>query len=232
MSSIKIYYHQYIGDLIDSKDSPFDLEEVGFEPSVYLKDFSKQKIYYECPAWSHKSLRTYNLYSPVDMDFQLTGNGQIASRKLPMYLLNAYLAHNSNEQTLQLELPRFLFWTNHKNVWIECKHHPNTILNNNLIAIGGWWNMSRWNRPTSFAFDIIDQTKPVVIKRGDPVQQVCFYTNNFDDTIKLVKQTPSNDLIKKVFKNIGVKKYLPEHSSKLIFSKQKSKCPFSFLFDR
>jgi hypothetical protein len=231
MSNIKIYYHQYIGDLMDSQDSPFDIEGVGFEPSIYLKDFSKDKIYYECPAWSHKALRTYNIYSPVNLDFQITENG-LASKTLTQAALNRCVAHNCNEQTLQLELPRFIFWTNHKNVWMEVKHHPSTISNNNLIVIGGWWNLSRWDRPTSFAFDIIDNTKPIIIKRGDPVQQICFYSDDLDDTFKLIKQTPSSDLIKRVFKNMSVKKYIPDYSSKLIFAKQKSKCPFSFLFDK
>jgi len=143
-----------------------------------------------------------------------------------------YLAQNCNSSTLQLELPRFLFWTKHKNVWIECKPHPLTAIKNNLVCISGWWNLSQWSRPTSFAFDIVDSSKPVVINRGDAIQQVCFYTNNLNDTFKLIKQQPPKDLIKRTVKNLKVKNYIAKYANHLIFQKQESKCPFSFLFDK
>lgn len=221
-----------MGDYFDDSNSPFDLDNVGFEPTPYFQDFSDEKTYYECPAWKHKALRTYNIYSPVDLDFELCGNDNIASRKLPQELLIKYLAPKSNESTIQLELPRFLFWTKHKNVWIECKPHPLTSSKNNLIAVAGWWNLSLWSRPTSFAFDVVDSKKPIIVNRGDAVQQICFYSNNLNDTFKLIKQQPPQDLIKRTLKNLHVKNYIAKYANQLIFQKQESKCPFSFLFDK
>jgi len=232
MARIKVYYHQFIGDLFDDNRSPFDLDNVGLEPVSHIHDFNRDKIYYECPAWSHKTTRTFNILSPVDMDFQRIDGEGLASRFLPQELLDNYIAPNSSVDTLQVHVPRFLFWTNYKNLWMECKPYPYTSVRNNLVAVGGWWNLSAWTRPISFAFDIVDPVKPVVINRGDPVLQVCFYSKNLNDSFELIKKQPPSKLIKETYKRTLVKNFLLRHTNKLIFQEQPSKCPFSFLFKK
>ena len=230
MARIKIYYHQFIGDLFDDNRSPFDLENVGLEPVPYIAEFSKDKMYYECPAWSHKTSRTYNILCPVDMDYTILDDGRIVSRSLPQTLLDNFVAPNSSAETLQVHLPRFLFWTNHKNLWMESKPYPYTASTNNLVSVGGWWNLSAWTRPLSFAFDVVDPTKPVVINRGDPVLQVCFYSKNLNDSFELIKKQPPPSLVKETYKRTLVKNFLLRHTNQLIFKDQPSKCPFYFLF--
>jgi hypothetical protein len=231
MAKVKIYYHQFIGDLFEDSKSPFDLNGVGIEPSVHILDYPKDKIYYECPAWSHRVSREYNIHCPVDIDLQLLKDETVASKTLPQKLLDIYIAGNSSGSTIQLHIPRFLFWTDAKNVWIESKPHPLTSLNNNFCTVSGWWNLSSWTRPVSFAFDIVDTNKPVIINRGDPVSQISFYTKNLNDTFELIKKDPSSKLIKDTYKRTLIKDFLKKHTNKLIFKEQKSKCPFSFLFN-
>ena len=138
--------------------------------------------------------------------------------------------YNENIVTLQFDIPKFLFWTNHKNVWIELKSHSYTASKNNLVSIGGWWNLSEWERPTSFAFDVVDREKKIIIKRGDPIQEVCFHTKSKNDVIKLVKKQPSKKILERTNKILGVKKYVKRLSNDLIFKETKNKCPFEFLW--
>ena len=72
--------------------------------------------------------------------------------------------------------------------------YPLTAVKNNILCLNGWFNSSSWTRSLSFAMDVVDYTKPIVIKRGDPLYQVSFYSKNLDDSYKLVKKEPSEKL--------------------------------------
>ena len=82
--------------------------------------------------------------------------------------------------SIQLSVPRLIFWTKSKNIWVEQRAHPHTILNN-FIGIGGWFNLSTWKRGINVSFDILDDKKPVNIKRGDILYELCFYSNDLND---------------------------------------------------
>ena len=234
MSIIKIFYHQYVGEWYDNPNCPFDLDEMCMPPesviSLEKKSHPEGMIYYDCPAWSHKASRLYNINSPVDISLEIVDT-KIVSKTLPQQMLQDYISHNSNVNTIQFNIPRYLFWTNHKNVWIEFRPHPLTSLNNNFISLGGWWNLSAWSRPASFAMDVVDKTKPIVIKRGDPLYQICFYTKNLNDRVMFVKKEPTREMIKQVMKRTSIKNFIRNLSKKHIFKYQEeSKCPFAFLY--
>ena len=98
-----------------------------------------------------------------------------------------------------------------------------TALNNNFIAISGWFNLSNWS------ITLVDEKKSVIIEKGDPLFRVSFYPPNLDDSIILKKETNTE----------VVNQWVDAHSKKSeedwrprLFSKTKteSKCPFSFLF--
>ena len=74
--------------------------------------------------------------------------------------------------------------------------HPMTSYSNNFIAVGGWWNLSNWSRSISLGMTIVDETNPVVIKKGDPLFRISFYSNNMDDTFTLKEEKIFKKLIK------------------------------------
>ena len=138
---------------------------------------------------------------------------------------------------LQLKSPMFLFWTEADNVWFEFDAHPMTALNNNFIAVGGWFNLSNWSRASSLAMTIVDETKPVIIKRGDPVCNIRFYpTDDLDDGV-LLKEEKNSKVIEKI-KTRYAKKQKQGWSDKnwkgKLFTRttSESKCPVSFLFGK
>ena len=51
---------------------------------------------------------------------------------------------NSPMPVFQLYIPKFLFWTHDDDVWIEQNDHPMTSLNNNIVGVPAWFNLSNW----------------------------------------------------------------------------------------
>ena len=188
-------------------------------------------VYSQCPVYNHKTNRVFVGTSPIDFKLKIdrTPNQNII-RCSDYTLVEGDDQHvNSPRPVVQLKFPRFLFWTHDDDVWFEFNDHPMTSLRNNFIAVGGWFNLSNWSRNLSLAITLVDERKPVIIKKGDPLFRVSFYPPNLDDSIILKKETNTE----------VVNQWVEAHSKKSeedwrprLFSKTKteSKCPFSFLF--
>ena len=243
-NTIDIKYHQY--DIIEGiKQTPLSLDCVGFEPEPVFKNFDKDAIYYPCPAWQHKAKRTFIVRSPVDITLKVTPptdgsrEASIESENLNQLRFDRWVTPTFDSEgwcrkervTLQLNIPKILFWTKSKNVWVEQKPYSLTAVNNNLIAVSGWFNVSSWTRPLSFAFDVVDTSKPIIIRRGDPMYEVCFHSSNQNDFFKLTKEEPSDPLINLIMKNTFAKSYVSRSMEKEMFKNQ-SKCPFEFLWKK
>ena len=78
----------------------------------------------------------------------------------------------------------------------------------------------------------MDETKPVIIKKGDPLFRMSFHSPNPDDGIVLKKEEDP-ETVKEVMDKYIINKEGRDWQGK-IFSKtdQKSKCPVSFLFNK
>ena len=242
MGLTKIYYHQFHGNWKENiKQSPFSVDDVGFDIEKIQTANMKNALYSKCPAWNHRANRVFSVKSPIDILLLINTEEKRITSNIPQWQFDEFTAETfENEEwcteertTIQLTIPRFLFWTNDKNVWLEQRPTPFTAINNNLVCTNAWFNISSWNRPISFAFDVVDTTKPIKIKRGDVLFELCFYPKNLDNGILLEKQIPSDDFIDNVGRNLSIKRYLKGFSSSKIFKdtpSKSSKCPFSFLF--
>jgi hypothetical protein len=243
----KIYYNFYdslrlLGedDLADSVwfDDRF-LDDI---KSSYLEE-NKTLPFYQCPSWSHKVKRTFTVKSPIDIKFDIDFDYEppmilsnleqsiFDSIIRPTYSQPSWFLRDPNRLILQLSIPILFCWTDDRNIWIEQKPHPLTSLKNNFSLVGGWFNLSSWIRPLSFALDICDVTKPLVIKKGDPIYQISFYSKNLNENYKLIRSIPSEKIKKQTQRNMALKYYGNHLTEKHIFTEQKSKCPFRFLFN-
>ena len=236
MSLVKINYHQY--HIPKITESPFSLDGIGFEPEMAYTSSSKNTLYSECPAWKHKSTRTFLIRSPVDIELQVDVPSQ---RLIPINMSNQefYIYTfgtvkdgwcTPETTTIQLSLPTMLFWTEQKNVWVESKPHWQTAVRNNITSVPGWFNLSNWTRPIAAAFNVVDTSKPIKINRGDVLYEVSFYPKNLDDGIKLEKCEPPKHLIDKTVRMGDVKNFLRHFSRKFLFKNSESKCPFHFMW--
>ena len=198
----------------------------------------KNSVYSECPAWKHKATRTFLVRSPVDIelvvDVQKQGmySTNLGSEGLNLYCSGTFIPGwcTPEKTTIQLSIPRILFWTNNKNVWVESRPHYETSVKNNLTSVPAWYNMSNWIRSIGTAFDVVDPIKPIIIKRGDILFEVCFYSKNLDDGIILKKSLPPKKIIDKMDQMSEVKKHIRNLSRKFLFKNKESKCPFHFMW--
>ena len=183
----------------------------------------------KCPVYNHKQSRTFVATSPIDFSLSIDRSNNKISCSRPELLEYDDEHINSPKPVIQLVFPKFLFYTEDDNVWFEFNDHPMTALNNNFIAISGWFNLSNWSRTSSTAITLVDEKRCVIIEKGDPLFRVSFYPPNLDDSIILKKETDTE----------VVRQWVDAHSKKSeedwrprLFSKTKSesKCPFSFLF--
>jgi hypothetical protein len=240
--TIKInYYHNY-----DHGTYPFRNEMFSIDPYPKIRDHSSKELYYDCPAWSHKAKRTFVVRSPMDFHFQLTPirteNGTeyyLRSSSIPQHLYSKIVVldkdwYGEKEVTIQLCIPQIFFWTNHKKIWMEVRSCNTTASKNNFYAIGGWFCVSAWSRPASFAFNIVDREKPIIIKRGDPLYEVCFYSQDPNDNFILKKETPSKKVYDDWMERMSLKHFQRNLSVKYMFGQKEkeSKCPFAFLWNK
>ena len=183
----------------------------------------------KCPVYNHKQSRTFVATSPIDFTLSIDRSNNKISCSRPELLEYDDEHIKSPKPVMQLVFPKFLFYTEDDNVWFEFNDHPMTALNNNFIAISGWFNLSNWSRTSSTAITLVDEKRCVIIEKGDPLFRVSFYPPNLDDSIILKKETNTE----------VVRQWVDAHSKKSeedwrhrLFSKTKteSKCPFSFLF--
>ena len=223
MSNTKIYYF--------GVNTPSDC--------LVKERLDDEYVHSQCPVVHHKNNRMFVAHSPVNFEAKVNrtpeGNKVTTNREdLLEYHDNYFTAPHP---VLQLKSPIFLFYTEENNVWFEFDAHPMTSLTNNFIAVGGWFNLSNWSRASSLAMTVVDETKPVVIKKGDPVCKIRFYpTDNLDNGVVLREQRDPK-LIEKI-KSVYAKKQQNGWSDKnwkgKIFSRteKESKCPVSFLFKK
>ena len=194
-------------------------------------------VHSKCPVVHHKNNRVFVAHSPVNFEAKVDrnseGNFVTTNREDLLQFDDNYFT--APKPVLQLKSPMFMFYTEEDNVWFEFDAHPMTSLSNNFIADGGWFNLSNWSRASSLAMTVVDETKPVIIKKGDPVCKIRFYpTDNLDDGVVLREQRDPK-LIKKI-KSVYAKKQRKGWDDKnwkgKLFSKteKESKCPVSFLF--
>ena len=183
----------------------------------------------KCHVHNHKQSRTFVATSPIDFTLSIDRSNNKISCSRPELLEYDDEHINSPKPVFQLVFPKFLFYTEDDNIWFEFNDHPMTALNNNFIAISGWFNLSNWSRTSSTAITLVDEKRCVIIEKGDPLFRVSFYPPNLDDSIILKKETNTE----------VIHQWVDAHSKKSeedwrprLFSKTKteSKCPFSFLF--
>ena len=183
----------------------------------------------KCPVHNHKQSRTFVATSPIDFSLSIDRSNNKISCSRPELLEYDDDHINSPKPVFQLVFPKFLFYTEDDNIWFEFNDHPMTALNNNFIAISGWFNLSNWSRASSTAITLVDEKRCVIIEKGDPLFRVSFYPPNLDDSIVLKKETNTEVVNQWVeaHSKITEQDWRPRLFSK---TKTESKCPFSFLF--
>jgi len=221
MANVKIYY-------LDFHQDYYGEQFLYRERDLY----DDRYVFTKCPVFNHKSNRTFVGFSPIDFTIRVDRNHELVlsdNENLLHYDMDHLLSPNP---VFQLKFPKFLFWTNEPNVWWEYRSHPMTSLNNNYVGVEGWFNLSNWPRSMSNAFTIVDPTKPVIIKKGDPIFRVSFYPQDLNSGI-ILKKVSNKEKINQILNQYhSIDKTKTNWIGKL-FSKTNIKtCPFKFLYNK
>ena len=177
--------------------------------------------YKRCPCFNHKNERTFIISSPIDLQFRVD---QPIDRNFVIY-------NQEHLDTLVFHLatPHFLLWTHDDNVWLAANDHPMTSLDNNLIMVPGWVQLSTWPSKASIGFVVVDKDKPVIIKKGDPLCRLSFHSPDLNDTVNLNKIDDRGiiDEMQEIYETKREEAMNNGTWKDRLFTKGKSKCPFA-----
>jgi len=202
-----------------------------------IKFLDKNFVFSKCPVVNHKLNRTFICNSTIDFCFDIDKkNKKIFCDHPDLIFFDDEHLFSASKPVVQLSFCKFLFWTNEDNIWFEFNDHPMTSYSNNFISISGWFNLSNWPRATSLAAVLVDENKPLIIKKGDPLFRITFHSSNLNDGI-ILKREKNIQKSQKMFsimndnqtshskENLLRKLFINKNS---ISTNKEKKCPFRF----
>lgn len=227
-----------------------DWHNVGyFEPEPVLKHLISQRDanveYLKCPAFQQYYSNTFVIKSPVDLilkvDKDSAGRKVLIAENFNQKFYNDHIfprmAQNKTFSMFSLEFS-YIFYSKNS-VMIEMlpasMEKTDFIKNTNLVP--GEFDISKWIRPVSPAFEVIDDTKILSIKRGEPLLYVRFKTEKKVNLIRVEQDNTIESLEKScsrlkffVPRNSLEENYEAAKSMINLYKKKlfKKKCPWNF----
>jgi|688.fasta_scaffold357100_1 hypothetical protein len=227
-----------------------DWHNVGyFEPEPVLKYITTQRDteveYLKCPAFQEYFSNTFLIRSPVDLQLQVEkdtdGRKILTTKNFNQKFYNDHIfprmAQNNVFSMFSLEFS-YIFYSE-KSVIIEMipasMEKTKFIQNTNLIP--GEYDISKWIRPVSPAFEIVNDSEMLSISRGDPLFYIRFKS---DKKINLIR-VEQDSIIENIEKACArLKFFVPKNTLDENYKAAKSminlykpklfkkKCPFHF----
>jgi hypothetical protein len=210
---------------------------------------NRQSHYIKCPAFTDYYKNCFLVRAPFDIELEVQKTNEgIKYFNLKNYtqeFCNAYIVDRNKENSLfsMISIDWGCIFYSEKSVLIEqlpaTLHTHEVEFLKNIMLVQGTFDISAWYRPLHYAFEIIDDTKPITIKRGDPLFYVRFVTDEKVNIIYDFENTYVDEIsnacgqVKTYFKQNTMEKNY-KIASNLIRSLRakifkKSKCPFGFL---
>lgn len=213
------------------------IEPIGY--IKYLRTIDKRDSgYIQCPAFTDFFKNTFVLLSPVDISItydtkeqsiNVSGERGINQEFYDNFVEGRLSQTGGADRLLMtLDLLRLYFITKDP---VSFEILPNFVLyntNKNYNVIPGKFRIDKWIRPIEFAFEFIDDNKPIVIKRGDPLFTIRF-TPEDDSKVELEREIIEDiKLLRHVITNhTSLKSFLPKLPLKAAYEIAK---PFIKLF--
>lgn len=226
-----IYYNYKIKP--DKTQSPLPEDFFDSQPEPSFNELDSKDQHYRCPAVKHWHNNSWITRMPFDLEFEYNKDkNQIHLLKnsngllKQLFMLNSMIYPNNIEVQLGIS---YYFWTDIKeDIWLEMEHHPD-LVNYNIRLIPGMFPISVWNRPTNFAFKIIDPDKKVSIPKGTPLYYLKFYSKGFNTKFKLIKKHMTREFEDKNKKDGLLKFFAPFKSWDIIKKRleKNNKCPLN-----
>jgi len=140
--------------------------------------------YLRCPALSNTLKNSFVIIAPFDLT--LVYDQETGAVSTDRYGQNFYDDFITVRPSVNKNLPIllsisfcYLFFAD-ESIEVQVSDVPLLCPEStrNVRVIPGRFNISKWLRPLEYAIEIIDNTKPVTIKAGDPLFMITFITPN------------------------------------------------------
>jgi hypothetical protein len=171
--------------------------------------------YLKCPAFQETIKNEFVIQAPFDLNITINAEERtVYTDKFGQAFYDAFVtnrgAHSPPSNPYMVSLPPYYCFYSKDDVSIESK--DTSLLtsgsSSNVKVIPGGFNISKWVRPIEFAVEVIDPSKPIEMRAGDPLFSLRFITPN-NVPVKLTRVEDGNDLRDMMVACTNVKKYLP-----------------------
>lgn len=221
-----------------------------FEPEPVIKSVLHSRgndlEYLKCPSFQNYYHNTFLIRCPVDLTIFIQtnpdGSKSIGLKEFDQQFFDTHIhpRFNQNSTNSMLSIDFLYLFYSEESVILEQSSAAmeSTAFVKNTVQVPGEYDISKWIRAMGCAFEIIDDTKPIELKRGDPLYYVKFRT---DKKVNLVRVDQSDTLEKLESSCSKLKKYVEKNSleenyksaeSLINFHKmelfKKKSCPFKF----
>lgn len=219
-----------------------------FEPEPVLpyiakqRDCSSKTHFTKCPAFQDYYRNVYVIKAPIDITITYDKHQNyltIYPQDQDFFNSHIIMRGNqvgANDPFLMSMSIAYLFIADAQCAieQLPVTHHDKVVAEK-IRLIQGTFDISKWYRPTDFAFELLTPDEPLVIKRGDPLFYVRFVSK---DKIKLDYREQTKEVtdivmactsIKSVQQGLGLQtlyKLAERLRNKLWFNKKK--CPFNW----
>lgn len=155
------------------------------EPEPLLQHISKTGAtakslqFLRCPAFLDSCKNTFIIKSPIDLVVTIDrANGVVSTDRYDQDFYNEFIYNRGADEGLPYLItlpPRYLMFADES---IDVELLPLMVINStsteNIDVIPGKYDAGKWVRPLDFTVAVRDDTKPIVLKVGDPLFLVRF----------------------------------------------------------
>ena len=170
---------------VDDEDMKASLDLLVVEPIPFLKWLTNNREksdYMKCPAVIDFFKNTFVITAPFDIQINIDENTRYVLTDKSQEIYDSFILNRSHQSSdndpLILTLPpNLIFWSNDDIVIESLPMFLDTSESfENINLIPGTFNISKWIRPLDFTVEVKDLSKPITIKRGEPLFCVKFIT--------------------------------------------------------
>jgi hypothetical protein len=234
---------------VPSNEIPSQWSTLGMpEPERLLLLLAKERTiteqhYLTCPAFQDLYKNTFVVRSPIDLVITIDEHRNVSTDRHGQEFYDASITNRASaigkNDPMLLSCNFQLLFVPDESCEIEiipANMHTTDMLKN-IRVIGGKFDAHKWTRMIDFAFEVLDETKPIVFKRNDPLFYVRFIPKN-GSKVNLEHTVITEDMLQVVKAVVHLKYRVPrlsleamyklaERLDKSIFFKKKKKCPFN-----
>ena len=169
-----------------------------------------------CPAFTGYLKNTFLIRAPIDFTLSIDSNRRaVSGDRFDQRFFDEWINHRPNDfinpsRPLITTGPKFVFVAD-EDILIETlpaiMHNTEFIQNTNIIP--GTYNIHRWIRPLDITFEVLDTTKLIKFKRGDPLMYIRLIDPK-GRKIELERIEQTADLTKMIIGMTSLKTFVPK----------------------